>query len=105
MYNILVEERAILEIDHASEYYYSLPINSKKIIADFLNEINQKINFLKINPKFQIKIKNYRSIPLRKFPFIIFFIVDESSKTVRILSIFNTYQNTNKYPQNITSSQ
>jgi hypothetical protein len=105
VYNILIEERAILEIDSASEYYASLPVNSKKIIADFLNEINQKINFLKINPNFQIKIKNYRSIPLRKFPFIIFFLVDESSKTVRILSIFNTHQNTNKYPQTSTSSQ
>ena len=98
MYNILIEERANSEIDHASGYYYSLPINSKKAVSDFLNEIHQKINFLKINPYFQIQVKKYRSIPLRKFPFIIIFEIEEPSKTVRILSIFNTYQNTDKYP-------
>ena len=51
------------------------------------------------NPFFEIKIKNYRVLPLSKFPYIIIYKILEDTKIVDIVSIFHTSQNPKKYPK------
>lgn len=35
---------------------------------------------------------------MKKFPFIVFYSLDEQLKVIFINAVFNTHQNTNKYP-------
>jgi hypothetical protein len=50
------------------------------------------------NPFYQIREKNFRALPLNKFPYLLFFEVLEEKKIVKIVGLFNTSQNPNKYP-------
>ncbi len=95
-YNIVIEPRALFDIQDAIDYY-----DSKKIRLGeyFLETINEHIEILEKNPIFQFRYKDYQALPIKKFPFLILFYVDEKSKTVYIMSVFNTNQDTKKYPK------
>jgi len=42
--------------------------------------------------------KQYKALPLKHFPFLLFFEVLEKQRVVKILALFNTSQNPEKYP-------
>jgi toxin ParE1/3/4 len=98
VFRIVVEPDAFLDIDNACAYYYSLPVDSVRLVDAFLADIQIAFDTLTINPYYQYRTKNYRALPLSKFPYILFFTIDESSKMVTILALFNTNQNPTKYP-------
>lgn len=95
-FKIVIDPRAINDIVQAVDYY-----NSKQIGLGekFKTNIDKYIERLSINPYYAFKYKDYRSLPLRKFPFLILFHVNERDKKVFINAIFNTYQNPKKYPK------
>ena len=84
--------------DFAEAYSYYLKI-SRKIATNFGKEVKYAIEHLSINPFFEIRTQNYRAIPLKNFPYIIFFEVHETHKEVKVIAIFNTNRNTEKYPK------
>jgi toxin ParE1/3/4 len=88
----------ILDINNACNYYYSLPVDTVRLVDSFLADIQNAFNTHNINPNYPFKIKNYKTLLLKKFPYILFFTVDENTKIVTILSLFNTHQDANKYP-------
>lgn len=61
-------------------------------------DIDQTFDSLEINPFCQIRTKSYRAIPLRKFPFLVFFEVFEVKNIVKILRVFNTSLNPELWP-------
>ncbi|PKP24010.1 MAG: plasmid stabilization protein, partial [Bacteroidetes bacterium HGW-Bacteroidetes-2] len=63
-----------------------------------LKEYRKIYKALQINPFYQFHDTNYRFLPFDKFPYIVFFIVDEPSKTVFLNAIFHASQNPSKYP-------
>ena len=95
-YKIIVSPIASKNIEDAIEYYIKL--SDKKVALNFLKDYKQTYKALQINPFYQFHDNNYRFLPFDKFPYIAFFIVDEPSKTVFLNAIFNTSQDSNKYP-------
>ncbi len=95
-FKIIVSKKAQDEIENASDYYAEININ---LAFKFFSELTETYNKLELNPNYQIKHKNYRAIPLKIFPFLLFYIVDEDNKTVKILSCFHTSKNSKKYPK------
>jgi toxin ParE1/3/4 len=97
MFDVFVEERAEIEFYAAMQYYEQLDITglTEKFYLDYFSVIRQ----LEINPFFELKIANYRGLHFEKFPFIAFFTIDESNKIVKIVSIFHSSQDPDKYPQ------
>jgi len=78
--------------------YYTQEVNlatAKK----FNKQLQEAYKALSINPFYEVRFKDYRSLPLKTFPFVIIFTLDEHDKTVRIYSIFHTSQNPSKKPQ------
>jgi toxin ParE1/3/4 len=63
-----------------------------------LNDYQKIYKALQLNPYYRFHDKNYRFLPFSKFPFVAFFIVDESSETVFLNAVFQTSQNPEKYP-------
>ena len=95
-FKIIVSKKAQKEIENAIEYYSEInPI----LALRFYNELSETYKKLQLNPVYQIKHKNYRAIPLKKFPFLLFYVNDEKSKIIKILSCFHTSKNIKKYPK------
>jgi toxin ParE1/3/4 len=95
-YRIIVSPIASKNIEDALEYYIDKA--TKKVALDFLKDYQKTYKTLQTNPFFEFHDTNYRFLPFDKFPYIAFFIFDESSKTVFLNAVFHTSQNPDKYP-------
>lgn len=93
-YKVIVSPIALKNIENALEYY--LNNANKKVANNFLKDYQRTFKTLITNPFNQFHDINYRFVPLSKFPFIIFYIINEENKTVEINAIFHTSQNPNK---------
>jgi toxin ParE1/3/4 len=95
-FRVIVNLRAQDEIDRALEWYSG---NSRSAAARFLESLQAAYRILGINPFFQIRYRNIRAVSLRNFPYFLFFAVDESAGTVRILSCFHQHRNPETRPE------
>ena len=95
-YKIVLETRVIIDIQEAVDYYDFKQLGLGEY---FYQSLEEHINVLSENPLFQIRYKDYHGFPIKKFPYIIFYFIDEEEKTVYIVSVFNTSLNPNKYPK------
>lgn len=86
-YKIKIDRRALKDIQDIIEYYESKSIG---LGVKFENELDIFIDTLSRNPLFQIRYEKVRCLPLRKFPFMIHYTVDESKCTVFIHAVFHT---------------
>ena len=71
---------------------------SLKVAQNFLKDYEKTLYKIKQNPYYQIYYKNFRGLPLKKFPYIVFYTIDENLKVITIKAIFHTSQNPGKYP-------
>ncbi len=65
----------------------------------FITYLNNAYKMLAKNPYFAVRYKNVRAIKIRKFPYALFFTIDESKNRVRVLACFHTKQNPNSRPE------
>ena len=96
IYKVVIEPRAILDIQDSIDYYDS---KQNGLGAYFYLVVEEHIETLSKSPSFQIRYKDYHGFPIRKFPFILLYYIDEKLKTIYIMSVFNTNLNTVKYPK------
>jgi mRNA-degrading endonuclease RelE of RelBE toxin-antitoxin system len=64
---------------------------SNELGDKFYNEVRNVIESLKINPFYQTDFNNIRKIHVQKFPYKVFFKVDEEKKIVYIEAIISDY--------------
>lgn len=95
-YKILVSIRAQKEIEDAI-YFYDLYSDVAPIY--FVTAIKNAYNSLELNPFYRIRYKNVRAIKLRRFPFNLYFMVNEEKDLVYVLSCFHNKRNPNKRPK------
>lgn len=95
MYKIFVSLNAQEDIETAEFYYSKI---SQKVSDQFIDTISEIYFLLETNPFFSIRYKNYHAISVSKFPYLLFFEIDEENKIVYILSCFHTSKNPKKYP-------
>lgn len=95
-YKIIVSPKAQIEIEDISEYYSQI---SFTVLTKFYVELENAYKFLETNPHFQTRYKKYRAIPIKKFPYLLFFMIDETKETIKVLSCFNTSSSQKKYPK------
>ncbi|MFI0491302.1 type II toxin-antitoxin system RelE/ParE family toxin [Flavobacterium sp.] len=96
IYKVVIEPRAIFDIQEAIDYYDSQQTGLGEY---FYQVVDEHIETLTKSPFFQIRYKDYHGLPIRKFPFILFYCLDEKLKTIYVVSIFNTNLNPVKYPK------
>ena len=96
IFKIIFTSGAEEDIQNAIDYYFSKA--GQKVASDFYSDLNSSLDSIERNPYYQVRFKDFRVLPLRKFPYIIFFELFEDIKIVKIIAVFNTYQNSEKYP-------
>ena len=83
------------DILNAIDYYKEI---SNSVLSSFEKELSRAYDRLERNPFFQIRYDDVRILPLKKFPYLVLFHVDEAKKFVYVVSVFCTHQNPEKYP-------
>ena len=95
-YKIIVSPRAQKEIVKAIDYYVERSLDAPKY---FIIQLEKNYPVLENNPFFIIRYKNVRSLKLKKFPYSLYFTVDEKTEVIEILSCFHNKLNPNKRPK------
>jgi len=95
-YKIIVSPRAQKEIENSIDYY---ALYSEIAPKDFIYAIRESYSTLEKIPFFKIRYKNIRALGLKKFPHSLNYVVNEETKTVKILSCFHNKRNPKRRPK------
>jgi len=72
---------------NAMEYYDAI---SKTISLNLYVDFKKAIKTLTLNPYLQIRYVTIRCFPLRKFPFMLHFAIDESKSVILVYALIHT---------------
>ena len=82
-YQVNLDPEAVIEIQEGIEFYdEQMPGLGRK----FENTVNKHVVAISKNPFYQIRFKNIRCLPIKKYPYIILFKINESEQSVRVIS-------------------
>lgn len=84
------------DFDEALEYYRDI---SPQLGQNFIIQVGSSMDDLKKNPYYQVRYDNFRMKMVKKFPYIIHYILDEERSFVYVYGIRNSYQDPNTYPR------
>ncbi len=95
-YKIIVSPRAQKEIENAIDYYALYSSNAPQ---SFINLLKDTYRSLENNPFFYLRHKNIRALKINKFPYSLYFVINEMQNTVKVLSCFHNKKNPSKRPK------
>ena len=99
MYKIILQTEAKEEINSIRDWYN---LRKAGLGNTFRKLLKIEIEKLKFNPKIcENKYQNIRCLSFHKFPYLVHYFIDETSKTVNIVSIFHTSRNPNIWLEDI----
>jgi hypothetical protein len=82
-YQFLFSERFKTDIREARKWYNrEQPGLGKKFYA----EVKSKLQAIRKSPKFQLRYNEVRCLPLKKYPFMIHYTVDDTLKIILVLA-------------------
>lgn len=90
LYKVTISEEAALDIEDAAFYYENKSIG---LGFRFSNELKTHLEGLKFNPFFEVRYENVRCLPMKNFPFMIHFTIEEKENLVNIRAVFHTSLN------------
>ena len=94
-YKIVVSNRAIKEIEDAIDFYSEYSSKAPALFIAMLQDAYQKLNK---NPLTRVYYKQVRGFKLKRFPYILYFSIDEMAQTVKILACFHSKRNPERRP-------
>ena len=90
-YSIKIDEEALNDLREVVVWYNNV---SNNLGLRFHKQVKSQINSLKKNPHtYSIRYSDTRCLLVKKFPFIIHYLINEESFTVEIYAIFHTSRN------------
>lgn len=94
-FKIIVSPRAQKEVENAIEYY---ALYSTDAPRNFVTSLEEAYNSISEIPFRRIFYKNVRALKLKRFPYLLYFVVDETKNAIRILACFHCKRNPDKRP-------
>ncbi len=89
-YSIFITPAATDDIAVAIEYYNTLSPDLGYRFADQVTNYFDRIAALPTASA--IRYKNIRCKPVKRFPYLITYTIEETTRSIHILRVFNTYQ-------------
>lgn len=93
-FSIVIDRRAILDIQEAIDYYDEQQAELGKCLEAALN---RNLLTSEKNSFFGIRYDNVHCLPMKQFPFMLHFTVDDEQKLVTIWALFHTSLNLGKW--------
>ncbi|MFT4094473.1 MAG: type II toxin-antitoxin system RelE/ParE family toxin [Niabella sp.] len=94
-YSIFISKRALKEIEDAIDYYFQY---SAKAPLDFTGELQTAYRILATQPPTRFFYKKVRGLKLKRFPYLLYFTVNEDAKIINILACFHNKRDPNLRP-------
>ena len=95
VYKIIVSPRAQNEIVKAIDFYALRSVDAPN---NFVIQLLKGYGILTTNPFFRVQYKSVRALKLKKFPYSLYYTIDEDKSCVRVLSCFHNKRNPQKRP-------
>ncbi len=89
-FELLIDYRAYQDVEDAIAHYMS---KSVKVANKLYDTIEGAYDLLEKNPFFQIRYKDYRCLPIKGFPYMLHFSINENKNIVHIHALINTSKN------------
>ena len=90
-YQIKIDVEAFTDIQEITTWYNK---RVEKLGDRFKKNVKAQINSLKNNAAiYSIRYENVRCMLVKKFPFLVHFVIDENEKTVQIVAVIHTSRN------------
>jgi mRNA-degrading endonuclease RelE of RelBE toxin-antitoxin system len=87
-YKIRVEPDALQDIQESTDWYNE---QVKGLGSRFQKQVKTQINSLKKNPLgYAVRYAKVRCMLIKKFPFLVHFIIDEELKVVEVFAVYHT---------------
>ncbi len=86
-FTLVIDPRAIRDIQEAIDYYDE---QQAGLGERFEAALNKHLLTLEKNPFFRIRYDNVHCLPLKKFPYMVHFTVDEGQQVVTVRAVFHT---------------
>lgn len=90
MYEVIILDGALEDVQEAVYYYESRSVG---LGERFESELNDFLLTLETNPYFENRYDEVRCVPLRRFPFMVHFTVNEPKREVVVHAVFHTSLN------------
>ena len=88
-YNLEIKKEAHKDIQEGINWYKS---QQKGLDKRFHKAVKNAFEVIGSNPYFQIRYENVRCYSLKKFPYLLHYIVNEKDKKIVLLGVVNTYK-------------
>ncbi len=89
-FKLKADKRALDELQKQVDYYNE---EQRGLGKRFKDAVSDAIKSVRKNPFYNIRYDYIRCFPLKKFPFMLHFTVDEKEKIVFLHAIINTSKN------------
>ncbi len=86
-FTLVIDPRAIRDIQEAIDYYDEQQAGLGK---RFEAVLNKHLLTLAKTPLFHIRYDDVRCLPVKKFPYMVHFTVDETQQVVTVRAVFHT---------------
>lgn len=86
-FRILIDEDARNDIQESIDWYNEQRAGLGK---QFYTQVKATINRLRSTPFFQVRYEDVRCLPVKRFPFMVHFTVDETTREVVVRAVFHT---------------
>lgn len=95
IYKIVITPVAKQNIEDATAYYKNKV--STKVAKSFIDDYKKTFQDIQKTLYFRCFFHHFRGKPMKKFPFIVFYSIDEIHKIIFIKAVFHTSQDDQKY--------
>jgi plasmid stabilization system protein ParE len=89
VFKIVLTHKAQIDILEGIEWYNK---HSADLGKRFYQTIQKEYKNLRQNPYFQVRYEDIRCLPLKKYPYMIHFVVEEEREQVVVLGIICTHR-------------
>jgi len=95
-FKVIVSSRAQKELVKGIDYY---ALNSNDAPKNFITAVENAYSILAKDPFLRIRYKNVRALKIRRFPYLLYFVINENAQRVNILSCFHIKRNPESRPR------
>ncbi|HKR06805.1 MAG TPA: type II toxin-antitoxin system RelE/ParE family toxin [Bacteroidia bacterium] len=93
-YRMILSEKALLEMKDAYSWYEGQQKGLGEIFLEAFIDYAKTI--LKNPNSFRTTYKKFREVPLKNFPYLVIYFVDETKNNIVIISVFHTSRHPKK---------
>jgi toxin ParE1/3/4 len=86
-YNVILDTLALEDLQEAIDYYDQQKVGLGKKFDDHFDKL---VSTLEINPFFQVRYDTVRCLPMKSFPYMIHYTINQTSQTVNVFAVINT---------------